>query len=184
MQLFFVEDMLQFSMRWHKFMNIFLCGSNQLTALDREEIKKFLLDYAHKHKIHILCYKSIENEVLRFFVENERLAQNLCLYTLQPFHLLTDEFQEVVDYLKTHGAEYITFDYPYNSIYRSEYISFVKQIVEDSQLVLCFYNGDKHTSVIPVDVAKDAGIDAVIYDLPGLHEKQTKKSFQQKIRMM
>ncbi|MEC2818186.1 flagellar motor switch protein FliG, partial [Bacillus cereus] len=28
------------------------------------------------------------------------------------------------------------------------------------------------------------GIDAVIYDLPGLHEKQTKKSFEQKIRMM
>ena len=38
-----------------------------------------------------------------------------------------------------------------------------------------FYNGDKHTSVIPVDVAKEAGIDAVIYDLPGLHEKQMKK---------
>ena len=47
-------------------MNIFLCGSNQLTALDQEEIKKFLTDYAHKHKIYILCYKSIENEVLRF----------------------------------------------------------------------------------------------------------------------
>ncbi len=31
---------------------------------------------------------------------------------------------------------------------------FVKQIIEDTDLVLCFYNGDKHTSVIPVDVAK------------------------------
>lgn len=62
--------------------------------------KKILIDYAHKHKICILCYKSIENEVLRFFIENERLAQNLCFYTLQPLHVLTDEFQEVVDYLK------------------------------------------------------------------------------------
>ncbi len=61
---------------------------------------------------------------------------------------------------------------------------FVKQIIEDTDLVLCFYNGDKHTSVIPVDIAKEAGIDAVIYDLPGLHEKQMKKSFEQKIRMM
>ncbi|PIE95972.1 flagellar motor switch protein FliG [Bacillus fungorum] len=165
-------------------MNIFLCGSNQLTALDREEIKKFLSDYAHKHKIYILCYKSIENEVLRFFVENERFSQNLCLYTLQPLHLLTDEFQEVVDYLKTYGAQHIAFDHSYDSIYRSEYVFFVKQIVEDSNLVFCFYNGDKHTSVIPVDVAKDAGIDAVIYDLPGLHEKQMNKSFEQKIRIM
>ena len=49
---------------------------------------------------------------------------------------------------------------------------FVKQIIEDTDLVLCFYNGDKHTSVIPVDVAKEAGIDAVIYDLPGLHESK------------
>ncbi|MDM5238510.1 flagellar motor switch protein FliG [Bacillus cereus] len=165
-------------------MNIFLCGSNQLTALDQEEIKKFLTDYAHKHKIYILCYKSIENEVLRFFIENERLAQNLCLYTLQPLQAVTDEFQEVVDYLKKHGAEYVAFDHPTESIYRSDYMFFVKQIIEDTDLVLCFYNGDKHTSVIPVDVAKEAGIDAVIYDLPGLHEKQMKKSFEQKIRMM
>ncbi|MFJ8527000.1 flagellar motor switch protein FliG [Bacillus sp. NPDC094106] len=165
-------------------MNIFLCGSNQLTALDREEIKNFLSDYANKHKIYILCYKSIENEVLRFFVENERLAQNLYLYTLQPLHLLTDEFQEAIDYLQAHGAQYIAFDHPYDSIYRSEYMFFVKQIVENSNLVLCFYNGDKHTSVIPVDIAKDAGIDAVIYDLPGSHVEQMQKSFEQKIRMM
>lgn len=52
-------------------MNIFLCGSNQLTALDQEEIKKFLTDYAHKHKIYILCYKSIENEVLRFSLKTK-----------------------------------------------------------------------------------------------------------------
>lgn len=75
---------------WFKSINSIRSGRN----------KKFLIDYAHKHKIYILCYKSIENEVLRFFIENERLAQNLCLYTLQPLHVLTDEFQEVVDYLK------------------------------------------------------------------------------------
>ncbi|MGQ0438702.1 hypothetical protein ACT4UT_13300, partial [Bacillus sp. B-TM1] len=88
------------------------------------------------------------------------------------------------DYLKKHGAEYVAFDHPSDSIYRSDYMFFVKQIIEDTDLVLCFYNGDKHTSVIPVDVAKEAGIDAVIYDLPGLHEKQMKKNFEQKIRMM
>ena len=60
---------------------------------------------------------------MRFFVfvENERLAQNLCLYTLQPLQAITDEFQEVVDYLK-HGAEYVAFDHPSDSIYRSDYM--------------------------------------------------------------
>ncbi|HHT7190786.1 TPA: flagellar motor switch protein FliG, partial [Bacillus cereus] len=71
-----------------------------------------------------------------------------------------------------------------DSIYRSDYMFFIKQIIEDIDLVFCFYNGDKHTSVIPIDIAKEVGIDAVIYDLPGLHEKQMKKSFEQKIRMM
>ena len=61
-------------------MNIFLCGSNQLTALDQEEIKKFLIDYAHKHKIYILCYKSIENEVLRFFIEMKDCSKFMLLY--------------------------------------------------------------------------------------------------------
>ena len=56
------------------------------------------------------------------FVENERLAQNLCLYTLQPLQAVTDEFQEIVDYLKSHGAEYVAFDHPSDSIYRSDYM--------------------------------------------------------------
>ena len=61
-------------------MNIFLCGSNQLTALDQEEIKKFLTDYAHKHKIYILCYKSIENEVLRFHCKRKTRSKFMPLH--------------------------------------------------------------------------------------------------------
>lgn len=128
-------------------------------------------------------YYVINLSKMRFFVSSSKTndsLKNLCLYTLQPLQALTDEFQEVVDYLKKHGAEYVAFDHPSDSIYRSDYMFFVKQIIEDTDLVLCFYNGDKHTSVIPVDVAKDAGIDAVIYDLPGLHEKQMKKTLNKK----
>ncbi|PEA53485.1 flagellar motor switch protein FliG [Bacillus pseudomycoides] len=165
-------------------MNIFLCGSNQLTTLDQAEIKNFLSEYAYKHQIYVLCYKSIENEVLRFFVENERLAPNLSIYTLQPLHLLSDEFQDIVAYLKVQGARFSSFNHPSESIYRSEYKFFVKQIIKETDLVLCFYNGDKHTSVIPVDVAKEARTNAIIFDLPGLENEQSRKNFEQKMRMM
>ncbi|PHA01941.1 flagellar motor switch protein FliG [Bacillus pseudomycoides] len=165
-------------------MNIFLCGSNELTTLDQTEIKNFLSEYAHKHQIYVLCYKSIENEVLRFFVENERLAPNLYIYTLQPLHLLSDEFQDIVAYLKGQGAQFFSFNHPSEAIYRSEYMFFVKQIIEDTDLVLCFYNGDKHTSVIPVDVAKEANTNAVIFDLPGLQDHQERTGFEQKMRIM
>ncbi|MEI4830576.1 flagellar motor switch protein FliG [Bacillus sp. FJAT-53711] len=165
-------------------MNIFLCGSNQLTTLDQTEIKNFLSEYAYKHNIYVLCYKSIENEVLRFFVENERLAPNLYIYTLQPLHVLSNEFQDIVTYLKAHGSQFFSFNHPSEAVYRSEYIFFVKQIIENTDLVLCFYNGDKHTAVIPVDVAKEIGTDALIFDLPILQDKQVRTSFEQKIRIM
>lgn len=176
--------MLQFSMRWHIFMKIFLCGSNQLTKFDQAEIKTFLSEYAYKHEIHILCYKSIENEVLRFFVENERLAKHLFIYTIQPLHILTNEFQEVVSFLREQGANFRSFNYSENAIYRSKYMSIVKQVVEDTDLVFCFYNGDKHTAVIPIDIAKELGTDAIMYDLPGMQETQINKLFEQKLRMM
>ncbi|MGG2066258.1 flagellar motor switch protein FliG [Bacillus sp. S14(2024)] len=165
-------------------MNIFLCGSNQLTTLDQTEIKSFLSEYAYKHRIYVLCYKSIENEVLRFFVENERLAPNLYIYTLQPLHVLSDEFQDIVVYLKAQGAQFFSFNHPNEAVYRSEYMFFVKQIIEDTDLVLCFYNGDKHTAVIPVDVAKETGTNAVIFDLPGLQDHPNRTNFEHKIRIM
>ncbi|MEH7462391.1 flagellar motor switch protein FliG [Bacillus thuringiensis] len=165
-------------------MNIFLCGSNQLTTLDQAEIKNFLSEYAYKHRIYVLCYKSIESEVLRFFVENEHLAPNLSIYTLHPLHVLSDEFQDIVAYLKVQGAQFFSFNHPNEAIYRSEYMFFVKQIVKESDLVLCFYNGDKHTAVIPIDIAKEARKNAVIFDLPGLQDKEDNKNFEQKIRMM
>lgn len=165
-------------------MKIFLCGSNQLTKFDQEEIKNFLSKYAYKHEIHILCYKSVENEVLRFFVENERLAKHLFIYTVQPLQTLTNEFQEVVSFLQEQGAQFHSFNHSESAVYRSKYMSIVKQVIENTDLVFCFYNGDKHTAVIPIDMAKELEIDAIMYDLPGVQETKSNKLFEQKLRMM
>ncbi|CAM4369194.1 flagellar motor switch protein FliG [Bacillus manliponensis] len=164
-------------------MKIFLCGSNQLSTFDRAEIKSFLHEYAHKHEIHILCYKTIESEVLRFFVENEHLASHLFIYTIQPLHTFTEEFQKVVSFLYEQGAYIRSFDHENAAIYRSIYVSFVKQIVEDMDLVICFYNGDKHTAIIPIDIAKEIQKDAIIYDLPGTQATKANETFEQKLRM-
>ncbi|WP_369900266.1 flagellar motor switch protein FliG [Bacillus manliponensis] len=165
-------------------MKIFLCGSNQLSTFDRAEIQTFLQQYADKHEIHILCYKTIESEVLRFFVENEQLASHLFIYTIQPLHIFTTEFQKVVSFLSEQGAYIRSFDHANEAVYRSTYVSFVKKIIEDMDLILCFYNGDKHTAVIPVDTAKEIQKDAIIYDLPGTQEIKKNKQFEEKLRMM
>ncbi|MFD3446016.1 hypothetical protein ACFDTO_15590 [Microbacteriaceae bacterium 4G12] len=165
-------------------MNIFLCGSNDLTALDGQEIYNYLSRYAPKHNIHLLCYKSIENEVLRFFVENEELASHLHVYTLQPLHELSHVFRDIMEYLDAQGNNYSSFNYSSTKIYRSRYIDFLKQIFQNIDLVLCFYNGNNHTAVIPVDVAKECKIDALIYDLPGDNKDLARQSLKNKMRVI
>ena len=57
----------------------------------------------------------------------------------QPLQAITDEFQEVVDYLK-HGAEYVALIILLTP-FTDQIICFVKQIIEDTDLVLCFITG-------------------------------------------
>lgn len=165
-------------------MNIFICGSSHLSALDQKEIQKWLSQYARKHHIHLLCYKSLEKEVLRFFVENEHLAPNLFLYTLQPLHKLSNSFQQITEFLVEHGSTYSSFGYSHEAIYRSDYILYVKSILADMGLVLCFYNGDTHISVIPIDAAKEIRIDAVIYNLPGKNKELASRVLEDKLRIV
>ncbi|MCP8968833.1 flagellar motor switch protein FliG [Ectobacillus ponti] len=165
-------------------MNIFVCGSSHLSAADQTEIEQFLLRYAPKHQVHVLSYKNIEREVLRFFVQRDHLAPQLHMYSLQPIHTLSPSFQSIVHYLEEQGARYVSFGYAHSSIYRSEYITYLRSVLLGIELVVCFYNGDSHTSVIPVDVAKEMGIDAVIYELPGENAGETHRRLADKLRVI
>lgn len=134
--------------------------------------------------IHVLCYKSMENEVFRFFLENEHLAPHLHIYTLQPLESLSGSFQEMISYFISLGSQYASFGHMSPNVYRSEYIRYLKVIFQDIDLVICCYNGDKPSSVIPADVAKECGIDAFICDLPKENEILAQQSFESKLRLL
>lgn len=165
-------------------MNLFVCGSNQLTTWDKKTIQKFLTRYASKHSIHVLCYKSIENEVLRFFLEHEELISRLHIYTFHPLENLSNAFQEMIPHLVSLGGHYSSFGYMNASLYRSDYIQYVQILLKNMDLVVCFYNGDTHTSVIPADIAKEHGIDAFICDLPGENRELAHRKFENMLRLL
>ncbi|RZM80085.1 hypothetical protein C1456_01975, partial [Klebsiella pneumoniae] len=92
-------------------MQLFLSGSHTLTDYDKQEIQAYLEKFAPVNHIHLLCYKSIENEVLQFFLKKEHLAPRLSIYTFAPKECLPEPFLSTIDYLECLGSSYQSFGY-------------------------------------------------------------------------
>lgn len=165
-------------------MKICLTGSRDLTELDKEEIRKYLERYGWNHEIHVLCDKTVENEVLKFFIENESYAKNLSIYTFQPYRNLPTFLKQPIDFLREMGAEYASFEIEDIQIKRTPYIESQKKIIVQSDLLISFYNGDNPKRLIPVDIAKEMNVDAMMYDLPGHDISKTEKSLEHKVRVV
>ncbi len=165
-------------------MNIFFCGSHHLTTFDKQEVEECLHKYAPLHNIYVLCHKSLENEVLRFFMENEAYAKNLHLITLHPLDCLPLVYQEIISYLQSLGTEVCSFEHRDIGVYKSKYKEYLKEIFPVIDMVFCMYNGDKVTTVIPIDVAREQGVEAVIYELPKDDLLKSKQGFENKIRVV
>ncbi|WP_239255959.1 hypothetical protein [Listeria ilorinensis] len=147
-------------------MQVLLTGSHQLTAFDQAEIQVYLKKYAPQNQIHLLAYKSVENPVLTFFLENEALAPRLFLYTLAKVEVMSEPFKTCFAYLTALGATHQVFGTYKTMLERSVYEHFYEQLIAKMDLVTCFYNGDKTTDLIAVDLAKKAGVQSIIVDLP------------------
>lgn len=166
-------------------MNIFISGSQQLSDYDKEEIQNYLEMYAERHILHIMCYRSLESEVLSFYLKNEHLAPNLHIYTFQPLSMLTNTLRETITLLVEMGANYRSFECEEIRIKRSFFENVWRELIRTrAELVMCFYNRDKATAVIPVDIAKECGVDAMYYDLPGLDITKLERSMEEKVRVV
>lgn len=162
----------------------FLSGSHTLTDYDKQEIQAYLEKFAPVNHIHLLCYKSIENEVLQFFLKKEHLAPRLSIYTFAPKECLPEPFLSAIDYLERLGSSYQSFGYFDTVIAKPTYEKFLAQIVSKMDLVCCFYNGDKPTDVIPVDVAKAFDVQSMIYDLPKAKKHLLHRASSDKIKLV
>lgn len=165
-------------------MNIFLTGSRDLTEIDKNEIYTYLERYGWNHDIHVLCDKSVENEVLKFFIENDSFSKKLHIYTFQPYRMLPSFLKKPIDFLKEKGANYTSFEIEEMNIKRTPYETSVEEILSVADLIISFYNGDNSKRLIPIDVAKEMGIDAMIYDLPGHDENKIEVSMEHKVRVV
>lgn len=165
-------------------MDVFLAGSSVLTKYDKEEINQYLKTYVPKNTIHLLCYRSLETEVLKFFIENDEYASKLHIYTLQPFDNSTSLLKESILYLKSKGSLYHSFNHEGVEVRRAFYQQAWKEMLKSIDLVVCFYNGDKPSALIPVDIAKEVGVDGMIFDLPGYQKEKRNRKIKDKVRVV
>ncbi|GAB6444517.1 MULTISPECIES: flagellar motor switch protein FliG [Bacillus cereus group] len=165
-------------------MNIFLTGSSALTPLDKFEIKTYLENYVAHHNIHVMCYRSLENEILSFFIENDEYASQLHLYSFQPMDSLPDSIKHSIQYLREKGSYYNSFGIEDVLIKRSVFENTWRKMLENADLVMCFYNGDKPTALIPIDIAEEQGIDAMTFELPGFDETKLDLPIEQKVKVV
>lgn len=161
-----------------------MSGSRQLTEFDKRDIQAYLEKYVQQHQIKILCYRNIESEVLKYFINNDQKAMQLTIYSFQPLERLPEKLKKSIEYLVTKGSHYISFNMLDMQIKRSVYEESWRTMLVNTDLSLCFYNGDLSVSLIPIDIAKEQGVDAMVYDLPALSEEKLFRSLEDKMKIV
>lgn len=166
-------------------MKIALVGPSELTEFDQKEIEENLEDFLSKgNEIVLLAYRSIEIEVFKYFIEHIEQAPLLHIYTFQPFSLLPDKVKASIEFLLEHGATYRSFEFEEILIKRSMYTETWRMILTDCDLIVCFYDGEKSTLMIPVDEAKRMQKKSVIYRLPKMNQEFFLQQAEEKIRII
>lgn len=166
-------------------MKIALIGPSELSEFDQKEIEDNLEDFLSKgNEIALLAYRSIEIEVFKYFIEHIEQAPLLHIYTFQPLSLLPEKIKASIEFLVDNGATYNSFEVEEILIRRTMYVETWKVILDDCDLVVCFYDGVKASLMIPVDEAKKMEKKSVIYRLPNQDHEHFLLQSEEKIRII
>lgn len=170
-------------------MKIVLSGPSDLTEFDKTEIKKYLDAVIDEHSISILAYRSIEKEVFKFFVENDKYASKLTIYTFPEFNSLSQEFQTTIDYLRKQGATHKSFYYNDMIVRRTPYMDAWRYILDENDAIVTFFDEIIHIKerkklLIPIDMAKKIKKRPFIHDLPVHNHAFLDKKPTEKIRLI
>lgn len=172
-------------------MKIALIGPSELTEFDKKEIADNIEDFVSKgNEIVLLAYRSIEIEVFKYFVQNideeigAEAASRLHIHTFQPLHLLPEKIKAPIEYLREKGASYHSFNFNQALIRRNVYTESWQEILADVDVMVCFYDGEKPTLMIPIDEAKKMGKRAVVYKLPKNNEEHFLLEATEKIKIV
>lgn len=188
-------------------MKVALVGPNELTPYDQEEIKDYIdALVSEEHEIVLLAYRSIEIEVLKYFVDhvdiiakdeqgnkildengNQKIinhAPKLHIVTFQAKKDLPSKLRTAIDYLVENGSNYFSLEYNDLLIRRSVYIEAWGEIIKEVDAVVSFYDGEKTTLMIPIDEAKKRGKKAFIYQLPRTSLEKANLTADKKIKIV
>lgn len=174
-------------------MDIALIGPKEITEFDKQEIEGYIEELAtdywdettgsmKQNHIHFLAYRSIETEVFSFFIENEHLAERLTIYTFQSFDHLPKNKRMTIQFLIDCGANHVTYDHNDILIKRTMYTYVWKDIIDASDSVISFYDNQKTSLLIPIDIAKSQRKKAYIYSLPGMDEAKFELGTEKKLK--
>ncbi|QST02949.1 hypothetical protein IMZ31_20595 (plasmid) [Pontibacillus sp. ALD_SL1] len=175
-------------------MKIAVIGPHDLTELDRHEIRENIGDAFEKgNEIHVLAYRSIENEVFKYVLERdledgENFAPRLHVYTLKDLERLHPKLKDPIDVLMENGAKHTSFGMNEAIVTRSPYTMAWKSIMETCDSVISFFDASNEETIgkltIPIDVAKSLGKRGALYPLPRMDESMFLKDVDEKVRIV
>lgn len=153
-------------------LKIALLGSRELTELDKKEIKEYLDVVTQAgDTINLFVFRSIEIEVFKFFIENEKnnpqLASQLHIIALNDIQLLPKKVRVSIEYLISKGATFESLDLNISNMTRKPFTKIWNYIIQKSDSVVCFYNPKFPSLYIPVDEAIRLNKKSIVYELPG-----------------
>ena len=164
--------------------DIFLTGSYELSDYDKFEIHNYLENYIGGHHYHLLVYRNIEKEILKFFIKNDDKCGQLTVYLPYTLNEQPKQIKEPLLYLKKLGTKVVELKLEDKVMYRSTYLSLLERIILKTDSVLSFYNEDNSKRLIPVDFAKKYQIESHIFDLPKNDEDKIYRQLEEKIRVV
>lgn len=168
-------------------MKVALLGPSELTEYDKREIERYIQTVVKDgHTIKILAYNSIEIETFKFFLrkENIEFASQLSIYTFPLLDNLPNRLKASIDYLVLKGATYHSFEHKQMVVFRSAFIDAWRKIIAESDLVVSFYDQEKTSLMIPLDIAKEMGKRAIKFTLPGSNFEMLNATPDKKIQVI
>jgi hypothetical protein len=154
-------------------MRIALVGPRELSDFDKKEIESYIdVLVSQGYEIAILAYHSFENEVFKYFVKNPNYSPRLFIYSFPGLDDLSNKTKSIVELLINDGAHFESFAHQELVVKRSLYVSTWEKILKKCHSVTSFYDGEKTTLMIPIDVAIRNEKKAFVYHLPGSNEEK------------
>jgi len=124
---------------------IALFAPYHLNDRELEKVFEFLYDVIDETHLSVLFYRTIDLDIIRFFLElPEEYAKHLTIHLPGSLETIKDvALKEGIKFLMENGTELVEHQFGSETLIREEYDHILKQIVMGVDEVLSFYKRDE-----------------------------------------